>query len=315
MVDTPGRLLRLLSLLQTRPRWSGPELAERLAVTTRTVRRDVDRLRNLGYPVAAAPGTEGGYQLGAGGRLPPLLLDDDEAVAVAIGLRLAADGSVSGLDDATLSALAKLDQVLPAHLGARVRAVHGVTRELGRRPADQVEASTLVALAQACRGGERVRFAYTDRAGAVSDRLADAHRLVRAGPRWYFVAHDCLRADWRTFRVDRISEAVAIGVRAELVDPPDAVELVARGLAVGGYEVVARIRLPLGLEAARDLLPPSVATLVADEGESTVFELGGPEAGMAGWLAGLPCPVEVLAPAELRERLRAHVLAVAEANR
>ena len=157
--DTPARLLRLLSLLQARPSWTAGELAERLGVTDRTIRRDVSRLRDLGYPVDAEPGPGGGYQLGRGGALPPLLLDDDEAVAVAVGLRSAADGSVRGLDDATVSALAKLDQVLPARLAARVLAVHGATAELVGRDPDRVDAELLVALAQACRAGERVRSA------------------------------------------------------------------------------------------------------------------------------------------------------------
>ncbi|HZB72579.1 MAG TPA: HTH domain-containing protein, partial [Acidimicrobiales bacterium] len=147
MLETSARLLRLLSLLQARPVWTAPDLADRLAVTERTVRRDVTRLRDLGYPVEARAGPHGGYQLGRGGALPPLLLDDDEAVAVAVGLRAAADGSVSGLDDATVSVLAKLDQVLPARLAARVRDVHGVTAELRGRDPDRVDADVLVTLA------------------------------------------------------------------------------------------------------------------------------------------------------------------------
>ncbi len=190
MADTSARLLRLLGLLQARPTWTAPELSERLGVTTRTVRRDVTRLRDLGYPADAEPGPHGGYRLGRGGSLPPLLLDDDEAVAVALGLRLAADGSVSGLDDATLSALAKLEQVLPAPLVKRVRTVHGATEELRGRPPDVVASDLLVTLAQACRQGERLRLAYRDREGQETERLVDPHRLVRSGPRWYLAARD-----------------------------------------------------------------------------------------------------------------------------
>ena len=159
MWDTSARLLRLLSLLQVRRDWSGRQLAERLEVDVRTVRRDVERLRSLGYPVESTTGVAGGYRLAAGADLPPLLLDDDEAVAVAVGLRAAADGSVVGLDDATVSALAKLDQVLPAPLATRVRAVYGATAELRARDPDPLDAELLVTLAQACRVGDRLRLA------------------------------------------------------------------------------------------------------------------------------------------------------------
>lgn len=220
MADTPARLLRMLTLLQARPSWTAPELAERLGVTDRTIRRDITRLRDLGYPVEAEPGPYGGYRLGRGGALPPLLLDDDEAVAVAVGLRLAADGSVAGTDDAAVSALAKLAQMLPARLSARVRAVHEATVELRGRAPDLVDADLLVALAQACRAGERVRLAYTDRDGRASERLADPLRLVRSGPRWYLVARDVEHDAWRTFRVDRVTRASPTGRRVGLGEPP-----------------------------------------------------------------------------------------------
>jgi predicted DNA-binding transcriptional regulator YafY len=316
VLETSARLLRLLSLFQSRPGWTAPELADRLGVTERTVRRDVTRLRDLGYPVEARAGPHGGYQLGRGGALPPLLLDDDEAVAVAVGLRAAADGSVAGLDDATVSALAKLDQVLPARLAARVRAVHGATAELRGRDPDPLDADLLVTLAQACRAGDRLRLVYTDRQGRVSERRADPYRLVRYGPRWYLVARDVDRADWRTFRLDRVTTAVVAGGRADLSDPPDPLALVARGMALGPYPLQARVRLALGAAEALDVIPRTVGMHTADGPDATVVELGGGDvAGMVRYLAGLGVPLEVLAPAELREAFRAYGQAVATVNR
>ena len=164
MWETSARLLRLLSLLQTRRDWTGAELAERLAVTARTVRRDVDKLRGLGYPVEASPGVAGGYRLGAGAALPPLLLDDEEAVAVAVGLRTAANGSVSGIAETSVRALAKLEQVLPSRLRHQVNLVHSVTVPLhGGGPT--VDAATLIAIAAACRDHLRLRFDYRNHDG------------------------------------------------------------------------------------------------------------------------------------------------------
>ena len=315
MLETSARLLRLLSLFQSRPGWTAPELADRLGVTERTVRRDVTRLRDLGYPVEAQAGPHGGYQLGRGGALPPLLLDDDEAVAVAVGLRAAADGSVAGLDDATVSALAKLDQVLPAPLAARVRAVHGSTATLRGRDPDPLAPVLLVTLAQACRAGERVRLDYADREGRTSERRGDPYRLVRSGPRWYLVARDVDRADWRTFRVDRVTAATPAGGRADLSDPPDPVALVARGMALGPYPLQARVRLALGAAAALDVIPRTVGVHTADGPDATIVDLGGGDvAGMTRYLAGLGVALEVLAPPELREAVRAYGQALAARN-
>ncbi|HMJ77522.1 MAG TPA: YafY family protein [Iamia sp.] len=307
MADTPARLLRLLSLLQARPTWTAPELAERLEVTPRTVRRDVTRLRDLGYPVDAEAGPHGGYQLGRGGRLPPLLLDDDEAVAVALGLRAAADGSVSGLDDATVSGLAKLEQVLPAPLVERVRSIQAVTTELHGRPPDQVDAGLLVELARVCRQSERIRLGYVDREGRETERRVDPYRLVRMGPRWYLVARDVERDAWRTLRVDRIGEVRTTRQPVEIVDPPDPVELVQRGNAVAPYEIQATIRMPVTLAHAQSLITRTTGVHRPDGPDATIVELGGGTiAGMVRWLAGLGVPVEVLDPPELRTALRAH---------
>ena len=214
VLDTSARLLRLLSLLQTRPDWSGPELADRLGVTTRTVRRDVDRLRQLGYPVDAAPGVAGGYRLGSGTNLPPLLLDDDEATAVAIALGTTTGGAVRGMEEPALAALTKLDRLLPPRLRQRVADLRAATVGMAG-PADAIDSGLLVTLSQACAGQERIRMSYVDREGTPSDRRVEPYRLVSTGRRWYLVAHDVDRDDWRTFRVDRV-----VGARADRAPLP-----------------------------------------------------------------------------------------------
>jgi predicted DNA-binding transcriptional regulator YafY len=203
MLQTSARLLRLLSLLQARAEWSGAELAEELGVTTRTVRNDVQRLRDLGYPVQASPGVGGGYRLGAGAALPPLLLDDEEAVAVAVGLRTAAGASVTDIQETSIRALAKLEQVLPSRLRHRVHALQAATVEIPA-PGPTVDAAVLTAVAAACRDDQRLRFDYRDHDGSASVRTVEPHRLVHDRGRWYLVAWDRDRADWRTFRADRI---------------------------------------------------------------------------------------------------------------
>ena len=213
--DPTGRALQLLSLLQTHRLWRGSELAERLEVTERTVRRDVDRLRDLGYPIDATPGTDGGYRLAAGARLPPLVLDDDEAVAVAVGLRAAAGAAIGGIEDTSVQALAKIEQLLPNHLRRRVSALDAnvVSLRRARRDHEVVDPDALSVLASACRDHEEVRFDYESREGNDTRRLVEPHQLVAADHRWYLVAWDLRRSDWRTFRVDRLSGAQLAGVR------------------------------------------------------------------------------------------------------
>ena len=184
MLGTSARLLRLLSLFQAQRYWPGAELAERLEVTARTLRRDVDRLRSLGYPVNSTAGTGGGYQLGSGANVPPLQLDDEEAVAVTLGLRTAAAGSVEGIEEASLRALAKLEQVLPQRLRRRVAALAGVIVPLHYSGGKAVNAATLAAIAGACRDGCKLRFGYQSRDGSASKREVEPHRLVNTGRRW-----------------------------------------------------------------------------------------------------------------------------------
>ncbi|MGW7252643.1 helix-turn-helix transcriptional regulator [Streptomyces sp. NPDC054834] len=211
--DTPARLLQLLSLLQTPREWPGGELADRLGVSRRTVRRDVDRLRELGYPVQATMGADGGYRLVAGKAMPPLVLDDEEAVAIAVGLRAGAGHAVAGVDEASVRALAKLEQVLPARLRHRVATLQAATTPLTSGDGASIAPETLTVMASTVAGRERLRFAYRAKDGSESRRLTEPYRLVSTGRRWYLVAYDLDRDDWRTFRVDRVSEPFATGAR------------------------------------------------------------------------------------------------------
>lgn len=235
MNDPTGRALQLLSLLQTYKFWPGDELAGRLEVSPRTLRRDVDRLRELGYPVDATTGPAGGYRLAAGAHMPPLVLEDDEAVAIAVGLRAAAGASVAGIEDTSIRALAKLEQVLPDRLRRRVNAVHSnvVPLRWGGGNGATVDAEALATLAQACRDREQVRFDYRRRDGEETRRLVEPHQLVSAGRRWYLVAWDVRREDWRTFRLDRLTDPRLAGARFKPRDLPaaDAAEFVARSIS------------------------------------------------------------------------------------
>ncbi|WP_063002484.1 helix-turn-helix transcriptional regulator [Nocardia mikamii] len=220
MTDTTQRLLTLLSLLQTPREWSGSELSQRLGVSARTVRRDIDRLRELDYPVQATMGVYGGYRLAAGTAMPPLLLDDHEAVSTAIGLRTVAAHALPGADEAAVRALAKLEQVLPTRLRARVRSVSAATETLAAESDSPVDTAVLTVLAAAIGGREQLRFGYVSNSGARTRRLVDPHRLVAAGQRWYLVAFDRERDDWRIFRIDRIETPRPIGLRTEARELP-----------------------------------------------------------------------------------------------
>ncbi|MFF3890671.1 helix-turn-helix transcriptional regulator [Streptomyces sp. NPDC001914] len=230
--DTPARLLQLLSLLQTPREWPGGELSERLGVSRRTVRRDVDRLRELGYPVQATKGADGGYRLVAGTAMPPLVLDDEEAVAIAVGLRAGAGHAVAGVDEASVRALAKLEQVLPSRLRRRVSLLQAATTPLTSGDGASIAPETLTVIASAIAGPERLRFAYRSGDGTPSRRLTEPYRLVSTGRRWYLVAYDVDRDDWRTFRVDRVSEPFATGARFTPRELPtgDAAEFLRRSM-------------------------------------------------------------------------------------
>ncbi|MET9023650.1 YafY family protein [Actinopolymorpha sp. NPDC004070] len=213
MANTSSRTLRLLSLLQTHRYWPGQELADRLGVSVRTLRRDVDRLRELGYPVDANRGVDGGYQLAAGAALPPLVIDDEEAVAVAIGLRVATQGAIAGIEESSVRALTKIIQVMPPRLRRRVDTLRTVTVPAAWTGGPTVDADVLTTLAQACRDEEQLRFSYTAHGGERSGRQVEPHRLVSLGRRWYLVAYDLTRHDWRSFRLDRVTEPRSTGTR------------------------------------------------------------------------------------------------------
>ncbi|MFE3459281.1 helix-turn-helix transcriptional regulator [Nocardiopsis aegyptia] len=302
MISTSARLLRLVSLLSARPSWTCGELAERMDVTERTVRRDVARLRDLGYDVESDPGPWGGYRLGGGGgRVPPLVLDDEEAMAVAVALREAAFSGVLGSDQAALSALLKLRQVLPRRIAGRLDEMAETLVHLPRTDEPQVGSGLLLDLATACRRAERARLSYRDREGRATTRDVDPYRLVRTRRRWYLVARDVARDEWRTFRADRVLRTRPTGEAVDLVDPPDPELLVARAVTSRPYPLSTTVRLPLPMDRALRLVPTTVGTHRADGPDATVVEIGGPDAdGLAGYLLGLGTPLRVLSPQEVR---------------
>jgi predicted DNA-binding transcriptional regulator YafY len=250
--DPTRRALQLLSLLQTRRLWRAAELAERFEVTERTVRRDVDRLRDLGYPVDATTGTAGGYRLAAGAHLPPLVFDDDEAVAVVVGLRAAAGTAIAGIEDSSLQALAKVEQALPDRLRRRVSALDGSIISLQRTHGDGgvVDPDTLSVLASACRSNEEVRFEYRSRDRADSRRLVEPHQLLSADRLWYLIAWDLRRTDWRTFRLDRLSDVRLAGRRfaPRTIPGGDAAAYLASSVASMPRELnaIVAVRAPYG---------------------------------------------------------------------
>ncbi len=307
-MDPTARILRLLSLLQTYRHWPGEDLSERLGVSPRTLRRDVDRLRELGYPVDTSRGTGGGYQLAAGTRIPPLLLDDDEAVAIAVGLRTATGGGVTGIEETSVQALAKLQQVLPPRLRRRVDALAEATETtVFPRRGPTVPADVLVAVAQACRGQEQLRFAYAAADGTESSRLVEPHRLVARGRRWYLVAWDLHRDAWRTFRVDRLERPFANGVRFTPRELPaeDAAAYVAQALRAVPQRHEALLAVALPLAEATDAVPPWLGELTADGPGRTLLRVANDSAEwLALTLTMLEVEVTLLdASPEVREQL------------
>ncbi|MER7889824.1 YafY family protein [Micromonospora sp. NPDC094482] len=298
---TTERVLRLLALLQRRPSWTAVELAVELGVTDRSVRRDVERLRALGYPVHATPGVGGGYQLGAGTRLPPLLLDDEEAIATAVSLRLASGGTVAGAGEAALRALAKLDQVMPSRLRAEVRAVYGATETLVG-PGVEIDAELLVTLARACRDAVRVRFRYPGRDGGEGERTVEPVRMVTTGRRWYLMAWDVDRDDWRTFRLDRMRGLKTTTWRFRPREHPDPVAYVQRSVTESPYRYLARVRVHAPPDRVRQLVPPQVGRVEDDRDGWCVLVVGGDDLHwLAAHVARLGFEAEVLEPPELRE--------------
>lgn len=289
LAETAERLLRLLSLLTVRRCWRADDLAERLRVTPRTVRRDVGRLRGLGYQVRAVPGPGGGYELGAGSALPPMMLDDEAAVAVAVGLRIAAGEAVAGTAEAAARAMAVIDRVLPDRLRRRAAALQSAIVPLPA--ANPVDPDLLGLLALACRDSERLRFSYTGGDGRTSKRHAVPFRLVSTGRRWYLVARDLDRDDWRSFRLDRIADPRPTGVRSRPADPPDAARFVAEGVSTRGYPYQARVLLRAPAQVVAELVPPTVAVIEATGDQECVIITGAYRLDMiALHLAGLGIP-------------------------
>jgi len=308
MLETSARLLRLLSLLQTPRDWTGSELAERLDVSTRTVRNDVERLRSLGYPVHATRGAVGGYRLGAGAALPPLLLDDEEAVAVTVGLRTAAGGSIAGVEETSLRALAKLEQVLPARLRRRVNALQTYTVPVPRdSPGPTVDAGVLTLLAAACRDHGGLRFDYRDHKGSATLRAVEPHRLVNWGRRWYLVAWDTGRGDWRTFRVDRIEPRTPNGPRFTPRELPegDVAAYVSRRVSAAAWRYHARVTVHAPAASVAERISPAVGTVEAIDDHSCILATGADSIDtLAVYLGMLGTDFTVTEPPELVTHLR-----------
>ena len=310
MTETSSRLLELLSLLQGRRDWPGTELADRLEVSGRTIRRDVERLRRLGYPVESLTGPAGGYRLRAGSALPPLLLDDEEAIAIAVGLRTAAGASVTGIEEPAVRALVKLEQVLPNHLRRRVAALGSATLTVPVG-GPTVDPQHLSVIAAACRDDECLRFAYRSREGADTRREVEPHSLVNHGRRWYLVAWDRRRDDWRTFRVDRLAALAPAGLRFAPRELPatDAAAYVRRSIAERPNRYEAVVTLHAQAEEMTRRVPAQWGAIEPIDARTCRYRTGDDD---LTWLAlrivMLRVDFEVHEPAELVEHLHALAL-------
>ncbi len=305
MSETTARVLQLLGLLQARRVWTSEELATRLNVTTRSVRRDVERLRELGYPVHASTGHGGGYQLGAGAALPPLLLDPEEAVAMAVCLRLAAGGSVAGVGESALRALSKLDQVMPARLRSQVAAIHESTVTVSSNSDTPVDPEVLMTLARACRDHEHVNAGYTDIRGNVTARRLEPYQLVTTGRRWYLLAFDRDRDDWRSLRLDRMAEVRALGSTFAPREAPDAAQYVQRAITSSPYRYVARVRYHAAHDVVAQTFSAASVQIEPDGPDACILTTGADDPDrMALYLAMPGCEFEVLEPVEVIDAVR-----------
>jgi len=298
--QTSTRLLQLLAMLQARRDWSGQDLASRLEVSTRTIRADIERLRELGYPVEATPGVGGGYRLGHGTTMPPLLLDDEEVVAVAVALRTTAGAGVTGIEEASLRALVKLEQMLPSRLRHRIDAMRAATVSVpGAGPT--VDSAVLSTIAGAIRASERLRFDYVDHNGRETRRITEPQRLVVWGRRWYLLASDVDRADWRTFRVDRIKPKIPTGPRfnPRTLTDDDAANYVQRSAGSATWRYRARIRIHAPLDQVRPLLPLAV-DVSSDGPDRCIIEAGSDTPHqLALYIGLLDTDFEILEPPDL----------------
>ena len=305
MSDTAARLLALLSLLQSRPDWSGTELAERLGVTTRTIRNDIDRLRELDYPVDATRGAAGGYRLGAGGKLPPLLLDDEEAVAVAIGLRAAT--GIAGIEGSSARALAKLEQVLPSRLRPMVAAIGAVVDRAPENvgtdaPDPEVDPAVLAAIAAAIRDVEWLRF--DDRG---TPRLVEPYRLLSWQRRWYLVGRDPQSGQWGVFRADWITTRMPTRRRFSPTPLPggDYTAFAMRSIAMSGWNAHARLRVAAPADAVIARINPTVGVVEAVSDDESVLVTGADSLDtIAAYIGMLNMDFTVESPPELVPLLR-----------
>jgi predicted DNA-binding transcriptional regulator YafY len=307
MTGTSSRLLELLSLLQARRQWAGGELADRLAVSRRTIRRDIERLRDLGYPVESVTGPAGCYRLRAGTAIPPLLQDDDEAIAIAVGLRTAARASVAGIEENAVRALVKLEQVLPSHLRRRVAAL-GAATIAPPAGGPTIDPRDLTVIAAACRDCESLRFAYRSRDGSASRREVEPHALVNLGRRWYLVAWDRSRDDWRTFRVDRLSRPASSGRRftERKLPAKDAAAFVEQNIAGAPNRFEARVTVHAPADEIAGRPAAHWATIEPIDEQSCEFRTGDDDLGwLAVRIAMLGVDFEVHEPPELIEHMRA----------
>jgi predicted DNA-binding transcriptional regulator YafY len=310
MLATSTRLLQLLSLLQSQQHWTGTALAAELGVTPRTVRNDVERLRELGYPIQATPGVGGGYALGRGATLPPLLLDDDEAVAVAVGLRTAAGGAVTGMEETSVRALAKLEMMLPSRLRRRINAMQSYTVAIpgeGPMAAPTVDPSVLTGLVAVCRDHERLRFDYASNSGATTRRIVEPYRIAHLGGRWYLVAYDIDAGEWQTFRVDRMTPRIPTGPRFVPRPPPPEglTEHVTHGAATATWEYRARVRIHAPLEVVAARLPRTAGVLTAADDSSCDLDSGADDpASMLRYLSMLDLDFSVAEAPELADEVR-----------
>jgi predicted DNA-binding transcriptional regulator YafY len=306
VLSTSTRLLHLLTVLQSRRSWTGAELVERLEVTARTLRRDMDRLRRLGYPVQSTTGVAGGYRFGSGSELPPLLLDDDEALVVSLSLRTAAAGNVVGMEEVALRALTKLEQVLPARLRRRLSALNAAIVPLtGRGPV--VDARALTAIAAACRDHLQIRFGYQGHDGRSSRREVEPSGLVHTGARWYLVAWDLARADWRTFRVDRIASKVTSGATFFPRRPPEGglAAYVARSLSAPAHPIKGRVRFHAPIDEMAKRIPAWVGTLESAGARACVLHTGSHSLhDLVAWMAVMGVDFEILEPQGAAGHLR-----------
>ncbi len=318
MANTSSRTLRLLSLLQSQRHWPGAELADRLDVSVRTLRRDVDRLRELGYPVQAARGVTGGYQLAAGAALPPLALDDEEAVALAVGLQAATASAVPSMAEPSLRALAKVVQVLPPRLRREVDALRAMTVTAPWGPGGpSPDPSLLLDAALACRAGEGLAMVYTAADGARTDRTVEPHRIACLGKRWYLVAYDLDRQAWRSFRLDRITSMAPYGRRFRPRELPgeDAAAFVRQGISAAPTNHQVRVVLHCSATTARDRLG-AWADLQELPGDRCLFAMSTESLGWAAVALGLvDAGISDVRPPELVRRHRSAGAAARSAPR